>query len=266
MEGWLIYTREGAERNAFFVGKCLDAARKNGLALSLRYADELPDRLPDFAVVRTMDPALSFFLESNGVRVFNPGSVSERCNDKWETYLLASRLGVPFPETELLPDPSVPPEKPFPYVLKPRCGHGGDAVSLVRSRKEALTAVSALQGRPSLIQKPVSRLGRDLRVYVLGERIIASMLRISETDFRSNFCLGGKAVPYTPDARIREMVGAFCRALPFGLAGIDFLFDGDTAVFNEIEDVVGCRMLYALTDIDPAAEYFRFISEKLSCG
>lgn len=46
-------------------------------------------------------------------------------------------------------------------------------------------------------QKPASDLGRDLRVWLIGGKIIAAVLRKSDTDFRSNYCLGGSAQVYT---------------------------------------------------------------------
>ena len=50
----------------------------------------------------------------------------------------------------------------------------------------------------------------------------------------------------------------------FGLVGIDFIYDEGRPVFNEIEDVVGARMLYSLTDIDIADRYLEFILERLT--
>ena len=265
MTGWLFYTPEGEARNRTFIGFWREEAAKRGVTLELRRTcDPLPDENPDFAVVRAMDPPFSAGLEARGIPVFNPASVSACCNDKWNTYRLADSLGVPFPKTVYVPDPAVLPDFPYPYVLKSCAGHGGTQVYLVRNDGEAKTASEALRGVPSVAQAFVSEPGKDVRVYILGDRILASMLRVSETDFRSNFCLGGRAVPYTLSAREREMVQAFQNALPFGLAGIDFLFDGGKTVFNEAEDVVGCRMLYTHTDVRPVGLYLDWILQRLS--
>lgn len=264
MTGWLLYTAEGALRNRAFIDFWRTAAASRGVQMELHLTEEsLPAEKPDFAVVRAMDPALSLRLEQMGIPVFNPASVSACCNDKWKTYSLASSLGVPFPKTVYVEDPASMPSVPYPYVLKACGGHGGTQVFLVRNDAEARAASEALRGIPSVLQEPVSDLGRDVRVYILGDRILASMLRISDTDFRSNFCLGGKAVPYTLSDEEKKMVRAFQAALPFGLAGIDFLFDKSKAVFNEIEDVVGCRMLYAQTEIRPVELYLDWILQRI---
>ena len=48
-------------------------------------------------------------------------------------------------------------------------------------------------------------------------------------------------------------------------AGIDFIIDNnDNLYFNEIEDVVGARMLYKCTDIDIIARFMRHIIDKIN--
>lgn len=267
MTGWLIYTPEEAKRNHRFISFWMESAAARGVDLKLRFADQpLLAPFPDFAVVRTIRPDLSFRLEQNGVHVYNPASVSACCNDKWKTYQLAASLGIPFPPTEYVPDPAVLQTNAYPYVLKSCAGHGGTQVFLVRNEEEAALSRQALAGIPSVLQAPVSDLGRDVRVYVLGDRILAAMLRTSVKEFRSNFCLGGTASPYALSPHELEMVRAFTSALPFGLAGIDFMFHKGEAVFNEIEDVVGCRMLYTHTDIHPVEEYLDWILARNEAG
>ena len=60
--------------------------------------------------------------------------------------------------------------------------------------------------------------------------------------------------------QVRQVTDRF----DFGLAGIDFIFDRGQPVFNEIEDAVGTRMLYAYTDIDAAAVYADFVLKRAS--
>ena len=46
-------------------------------------------------------------------------------------------------------------------------------------------------------------------------------------------------------------------------AGIDFLVDNGNLIFNEIEDTVGARMVYAKTDIDIINLYCEYIKDEL---
>jgi len=45
--------------------------------------------------------------------------------------------------------------------------------------------------------------------------------------------------------------------------GIDFIFSDGKPYLNEIEDVVGTRMLYKLTDLDPAKMYIEYIADRV---
>ena len=49
----------------------------------------------------------------------------------------------------------------------------------------------------------------------------------------------------------------------FDYAGIDLIYDNGKPVLNEIEDVVGSRMLYNHTDIDTAKLYIKYIKDTL---
>jgi glutathione synthase/RimK-type ligase-like ATP-grasp enzyme len=60
------------------------------------------------------------------------------------------------------------------------------------------------------------------------------------------------------------IIKSFCDALDFGLVGIDLMYHMGKPVFNEIEDVVGCRMLYSQTDLDPVSMYLDYILQNLS--
>ena len=105
--------------------------------------------------------------------------------------------------------------------------------------------------------------GKDLRVYVTGNRITAAMLRSSETDFRSNYCLGGQASVYKLSGTEKRIVDTILSSLDIGHCGIDFLFHKGHLIFNELEDVVGSRMLYRYTDIDVVSDYIDFILRDL---
>ena len=58
------------------------------------------------------------------------------------------------------------------------------------------------------------------------------------------------------------MIGRFARAgAPLTLAGVDLMFDRGRPVVNEVEDVVGSRMLYQTSDIDIVSLFLDGISD-----
>ena len=250
MNGFIIYDNEGAKRNAWFIEHFIKTAKEFGHTLTLKLSDELGEEIPDFAIVRAMDYRINETLEQKGAKVFNNSHLSKIANDKTLCYQFMESSGIPILPTFY----EVPENIEFPLVVKSSCGHGGTEVFLVNSDDELKTAISKTE-KP-VIQKVASDLGKDLRVYVMGNEIIACMLRERNDDFRSNYCLGGKASVYTPNEKELKLINKIISLFDIGFAGIDFVFDNGEIVFNEIEDAVGSRMLYDLTDIDVIKLWF----------
>ena len=94
--------------------------------------------------------------------------------------------------------------------------------------------------------------------------MVASVLRSSDTDFRANFKLDGRAeVMECPDAAMDAVRRIVPELMP-DFVGIDFVFgDGGDVFLNEVENVVGTRMLYTLTDMDPARMYMEYIAQRV---
>ncbi len=244
-------------------------AADEGIDLALKLVSgncRLPSgRLPDFAVMRVIRPGLSAKLEAQGVRVFNNAETARVANDKWETFLLARELGILVLDTRRFTLTECGSVR-FPCVVKSLDGHGGSEVFFVRDASELFSATAAMFGADKGGPLPVAALcksafiaqplcdepGIDMRVYMLGGEAIAAVRRTSKTDFRSNFKLGGEvaSVEVPPDAA--EMARRLYDRLKFDFAGVDFIRHGGRWVFNEIEDVVGTRMLYATTALDAA--------------
>ena len=143
-------------------------------------------------------------------------------------------------------------------VLKPCMGKGGRDVEIVNNYEEFL-AYRQRVAEKTVAQRVVSDKGKDLRVYVVGNRIIKAMLRVSESDFRSNFCLGGKAVEYSLSSDEVKEIESIIAQFDISYAGLDFIFDNGKIIFNEMEDVVGARMLYTHTDVDIVDIYLNFL-------
>ena len=97
----------------------------------------------------------------------------------------------------------------------------------------------------------------------MGGSVVAATKRTSKVDFRSNFSLGGNAELDTPTAEMLSVIERLRNALHFDFVGIDFIRHNSEWALNEIEDVVGTRMLYSLTDIDAAEVYIRYVIDKV---
>lgn len=254
MKGWLIYEEQGAVRNRWFIRRLIDEAKSYGADLQLRLVHELDGApLPDFAIVRAMDASVNDKLEKRGVRTVNNAQTAKIANDKWETYLLCKRLNLPVLETVR----AETPPKTFPQIFKSRGGHGGAEVFWTHTLAEA--QAKAEEGKRYVFQTPNRIVGKDMRVYAIGGKIVGAVLRQSERDFRSNFSLGGNVVFAQADEWQKATVEKLYQELRFDFVGVDFLPTEEGWVLNEIEDSAGTRMLYHCSDIDIVQPFMKWI-------
>ena len=273
---WLVYDEAEAKRNEHYIRLYFDECYQRNIQLHLLLIEKIEIcildaapvirydgvilTLPTFAICRTINPILSQQLEYMCIPVFNNAFVSTICNHKMKTYQYMSAFGVQTMDTFWVRNAQAASGGAvYPFVIKPVDGKGGNHVFLVRNKKEYDVAAANLENRECVMQRVASDIGKDLRVYVIGKRIVMAMLRISEIDFRSNYCLGGNASVYELSGDERTSVEKIIGLFDFGLVGIDFVFHNGNIVFNEIEDVVGSRMVYALTKINIVAEYLDYI-------
>lgn len=267
MRGLLIYDEAGYGRNKWFAERIIESASASGVQIDLViYDGECSfDTDVDFAIVRTIAPSLNECLECHGIPTFNNSRTSLVANNKWNTYLFAKELGLSVMNT-VKPEKYTDGEKLFgyPFVVKSIDGHGGSEVFLVDNRQKCKELFSNFDINRFIAQELSSEPGVDMRVYMLGGKVLSAARRSSKTDFRSNFSLGGNAEIVAVPEDVKAVAESICRALGCDLVGIDFIPHNGEWILNEIEDVVGTRMLYSLTDLDAAELYVKYIMNKLN--
>lgn len=279
--GWLIYSSEDAERNQSYIQWMIEEAKQLDMDLTLclredfatghcdskltiLYQGKAAD-LPSFAIVRTIDPLFTRQLELLGITCFNSSLVSEICNNKAKTHQYLATLGIPMADTIYCPGNSFTSNGvplPYPYIAKEVSGRGGKQVFLIKNEADE----KKLTGRQGqwIIQKP-AEFGKDVRVFIVGKKILAAVLRQSETDFKANFTLGGSASLYQLSDQEKELIEKIISTIDFGMVGIDFVFSRQGSFYlNEIEDVVGSRTLSAVSDINIVREYMLHIKREIT--
>lgn len=273
MTGWIIYSKEDVEKNKRYIQMYVEKFAKFHVEIKTVIIQEiinignLMERdKPQFAINRSRENNIAKKLEQRGVRVFNSSKVTEIANNKAVTYAFLKDV-VPFMPVRYGEKDIISgigdSHFLYPYIIKSCSGHGGREVFMVSDEKTEKEALRFLQGEDYLIQQSCSDLGKDVRVYVVGNKIVASMLRTSTESFKSNYSLGGKAQAYELNEEERCMVKAITEKLPMDYAGIDFIFHNGRAVFNEIEDAVGARMLYAAKGPDIVSLFVDYIVQVL---
>ena len=265
MNWYLTYQKEDIDYNRAYIDMYFRSCGKRNIHLELITPDVFFDapEMPvecvaaDIVINRSRDVSVALECEKMNIPVFNNSQICRMGNDKLAAVNYAAEKGI-----RVMPTFETADGLDYPFVMKSRDGHGGKEVFLIENEQDLASALSVAETSSDtkwIYQKVASDIGRDLRVYITGNKITAAMLRTSENDFRSNFSLGGSAAVYTLSKTEIETVEKLTDGLDIGHCGIDFIFDRGELVFNEIEDVVGSRMLYKYTDIDVVEEYVDYI-------
>ncbi|MEI3614482.1 ATP-grasp domain-containing protein [Pseudogracilibacillus sp. SO30301A] len=282
MKGWLIYDKNSANENISYIEWFIDEAKQQSIQLELIYRESLTTGIvdgkhqlfidqntvtfPDFAVIRTIEPILQVFLEACHIHTFNSSTVSTICNHKILTHMEVNKLRIPMVPTYFTSKKTLPEYPPitYPLVIKEANGRSGKQVHLIKNHKEWKNAFSVLSTNDIMIQSANVELGKDVRVFVIGKEFIGAVLRVNKNDFRANFKLGGDAVTYILNASEKAMVQKIINHFNFGLVGIDFLISKQgELLFNEIEDVVGSRILSEVSDVNLLEKYVTYIKSTL---
>ncbi|SES81390.1 gamma-F420-2:alpha-L-glutamate ligase [Natronincola peptidivorans] len=240
MKGLLLYNQEDYERNKDYVHWLQEEAEENRIDLQLALKEEfLIEGVPRaanyrFVINRTRSYEISLMFQLNNIRAFNHPEITLLGNNKLAAYLYAKNKGIQYPEI------LVSWSQGEKIISKPNDGHGGQGVGLLRD-------VNLYDGNIRLQQAFMEDLIGDIRFYILNNKIIHAVLRRASNKIISNFSQGGEISLYDYNAHEKAYVEAFIKDLVIDYAGVDFLLTKDKKlVFNEIEDVVGSRMLSKL--------------------
>jgi gamma-F420-2:alpha-L-glutamate ligase len=282
INGWLIYSKQDAFENKAYIEWFIEEGKKQSMQIELILREQLSIgiyqnkhsvmyqganvELPEFAIVRTVEPLVNRMLEELGVKVFNSSTVSEICNNKARTYLEVAKLGIPMVQTIFIKKENLTPTPPMsvPFVIKEVAGRGGKQVTYMENLIKWYEFTQHITGSEFVIQSTNVQLGKDLRVFVVGREIVGAVLRESKSDFRANYKLGGSATWYPLRVDEKELIMKIITSFDFGMVGIDFLIGHHgELLFNEIEDVVGSRTLSAVSDVNILEKYVALIRKRV---
>ncbi|SDM98031.1 ATP-grasp domain-containing protein [Sediminibacillus halophilus] len=238
-------------------------------------------RRPDFVVFGDKDIHLAKQLELLGIPVFNSAEAISLCDDKIATYQALSAHHLPIPKSiagpKIFPNPRALETASFiksgkmlgyPLVIKEAFGSFGEQVYLVETEQELIEKVVELQDRPFILQEFISSsYGKDVRLNVVGDKVVAAMKRTSSNDFRANVSAGGSMEEYQPTKKEIELAIAASRAVGTDFAGVDLLFGPEeTPLVCEVNSNAHIRNIFDCTRINVADWIIDYIVEKLQEG
>ncbi|MBU4128686.1 RimK family alpha-L-glutamate ligase, partial [bacterium] len=107
--------------------------------------------------------------------------------------------------------------------------------------------------------------GRDIRVFVIGGRVVACMERMSrDGSFKANFSRGGEVRAFKINPAIEWLATESTRILNLDIAGVDLLFDGDHFKICEANSSPGFQGIESCCEVSIPDEIYDFIKVRLS--
>jgi RimK family alpha-L-glutamate ligase len=196
-------------------------------------------------------------LEQRGIKVMNSPTTIERTVDKFYTSSLLDRHGIPTPRTvvaEHFDDAMEAFEKFGDVIVKPLFGSGGRGMVRVNDYEVAYRTFRALEmGRYVFyLQEYVAHGDHDVRALVVGDRVVAAMVRRS-AGWRHNVARGARPEPCQLDPESEAICLRAARILRADYAGVDLFraADGRLLVI-EVNSIPGWSGLQSTTTTDIA--------------
>lgn len=182
---------------------------------------------------------LSEHMEKMGIRVFN-GSVATRiCKNKFSAIQFLQEVNIPTPKTRLALNPKAAVKSinsmKKPVIVKLLRGSFGRGVMKVNSNAEVSSIMDTLNtlGQMIYFQEYIETEGRDIRVVVIGGKVVAAMERRGKNgDFRSNITTGGRGTKIDISPKIEKLALDATKAVGADIAGVDILVDGKPRVLE----------------------------------
>lgn len=178
-----------------------------------------------------------------------------RSRDKFRAIQLLAKSGIPIPRTifsrETEAVDSLIAQMDVPMIIKLARGTQGKGVVLAETRKAAKSVIQAFYVLDTsiLLQEYIEESdGADIRAFIVGGRVVASMKRQSiGDDFRSNLHQGGEGVVFkmTPDQR-RIAINA-AKAMGLQVCGVDILLSNRGPLVIEVNATPGIGGIEAVT-------------------
>lgn len=279
MEVWVIYSKKTLENpygnNAFTW--MIEAAENYGMKAEIVFVEDLwikldrlesKNMLPKVAIMRCYEYVVSTYLEAQGVLVLNNTASMMRSKNKAISHLLLSQAQLPMPCTyygyeQWSYENLIAKFHSTRFIAKGLLGSQGQDVFLIQN-EAMLKEVQSKYKEGLLYQQYIeTSYGRDIRVYVVGNQVVGSVLRFSQNDFRSNYALGGSVEAYPIEESLQRICIKATQALGLVYAGIDVLFGPDGPLICEVNGNAAFRTLSKVTNVSIPHELFRYIKNCL---
>jgi ribosomal protein S6--L-glutamate ligase len=232
---------------------------------------------PFDAIIPRISPKRTFYgtavvrqFETMGTFSINPSIAITRSRDKLRSLQLLSRKGIGLPITGFANSPSdvddlIQMVGGAPLIIKLIEGTQGVGVVLAETLNAAESVIQAFMGLSAniIVQEFIQEANAsDIRCFVVGDKVIASMKRQADTgDFRSNIHRGGTATAIKITKVERETAIQAVKIMGLKMAGVDLLRSKRGPLVMEVNSSPGLEGIETTTGIDIAEKIIEYIEK-----
>lgn len=230
------------------------------------------------AVIPRLRPSQTFYgtavlrhFELMGAYCLNGSIAISRARDKLRAMQLLARKGIALPKTGFANSPAdskdlIQMVGGAPLIIKLLDGTQGAGVVLADTNKAAESVIDAFRtlGANFLVQEFIKEAqGRDLRCFVIGNKVIAAMERAAVAgEFRSNIHRGGTARPIDITPEEKRIALESAKIMGLSVAGVDIIRSNSGPKILEVNASPGLEGIETYTGKNIAGQIITYIEKQ----
>lgn len=231
------------------------------------------------AVIPRIEPSIKFYgtailrqFEMLGVYSLNSSIAVLKARDKFKSLQILAKNNIPMPSTGIANSPSsidaiIKSLGGAPLIIKLVEGTEGEGVVLAETNSAAKSVISAFKQLNTnvIVQEFIKESsGRDIRCFVIGNKVVASMERIAnEGEYRANFHLGAEVKEVKITKEEEKMAIKAAKVMGIDVAGVDILRSNRGPLILEINSSPGLEGIEKATGKNIAGMMIEYIESKV---
>ncbi len=229
-------------------------------------------------VIPRIKPSMTFYasviirqFETMGINCLNTSDAITKSRDKLCALQILAQHGIGVPVTSFANSSYETKDiiklvGSAPLVVKLLEGTKGVGVVLAETNKAAESVINAFRSLKAdiLAQQYIKESkGHDIRCFVIGDKVVASMQReAQEGEFRANIHLGAKAHAVEITDEESQMAIDATRIMGLDVAGVDMVRSVSGPKILEVNSSPGLEGIEGSTGVDVAAKMIEFMEQK----
>ena len=296
MVGWIIYTSKSLSSETYELKHYIKEAKKNQINLCLIGAHQLElvitkegrnsilldgeaKKLPDFVLSITGTGSAYYILaiirhlEQQGVPCYNSSLSINSVKDKLYTFQILAGENILVPKTMFVRYPVntfyIEKEIKYPIVIKAFSGLKDKGAFIANNKKELTDLLQVIELTDSdvniVLQEYISyQAGKNVRVYIVGNKVIGSILREPIENNKSGSQLKERKISqFKLPTEIELLAIKVSKIMGLEISSVDLLMEEKQYKIYEVNSSPEFKELESCCDINVPDEVFDFIKKRL---